>query len=162
MAESWKTALANRLAAPAVIVGIGNTQSGDDGVGPEVVRLLEGRTRATLFDCGTAPENFIGPISKAKPASILLVDAVPMDAPPGHVGIFAIECMHETTFHTHASTPALFLDMLIERTGAECCMLGVQPKNSGLGVEMTPEVRAAAAEIADAVAASLPLEEKTT
>ncbi len=162
MAESWKAALMNRLVEPAAIVGIGNTQSGDDGAGPEVIRLLRGRTRAILFDCGTAPENFIGPIAEAMPAAILLIDAVPVGAAPGTIGVFAIECMHETTFHTHASTPALFLDMLVERTGAGCFMLGVQPKDAGLGVEMTREIQAAAAEIADAIAEILPLAERTT
>jgi len=156
MAASWKTALMNHLREPAAIVGIGNPQSGDDAVGPEVIRLLHGRTRAVLFDCQTAPENFIGPIANASPASILLVDAVPTGSTSGTVGVFALECMHETTFHTHASTPALFLDMVVERTGAQCCMLGVQPGNVGLGVPMTPEVAAAARDIADCIATCLP------
>ena len=83
MAASWKTALMNHLKEPAAVVGIGNPQSGDDGVGPEVVRLLRGRTRAMLFDCETAPENFIGPLAEARPASILLVDATPTGSTPG-------------------------------------------------------------------------------
>ena len=162
MPESWKTALMNRLVEPAAIVGIGNTQSGDDGVGPEVIRLLRGRTRALLFDCQTAPENFIGPIAQAKPACIILVDAVPVGAPTGTVQIFALECMHETTFHTHASTPALFLDMVVERTGAECFMLGVEPRSIGFGEAMTPEVTAAARDIADCIAQCLPPREDPT
>jgi hydrogenase 3 maturation protease len=156
VAESWRTALSDRLSEPAVIVGIGNSQSGDDGVGPEVVRLLAGRTRATLFDCQTAPENFIGPIARAKPRCIVLVDAAPFEDVPGAISVFALECLHQTTFHTHASTPALFLDLLVERTGAQCFMIGVQPEQSGLGTRISPRVSAAAAAIADAIAELLP------
>lgn len=162
MAQSWKTVLTDRLVEPVALVGIGNVMSGDDGLGPEVVRLLHGRTRAALFDCQTTPENFIAPIARAKPASIMLVDACPTGAEPGTIGLFTLECMHETTFHTHASTPALFLDLLVERTGAACFMLGVQPRTSGLGVAMTAEIRAAAAAIADAVAEILPAGEGTS
>jgi hydrogenase maturation protease len=156
LAESWKGALADRLSEPAVVVGIGNSASGDDGVGPEVIRLLRGRTRAWLFDCQTAPENFIGPIARLKPGCIVLIDAVPPRDRPGHIGIFAVECMHETTFHTHASTPALFLDLLVERTGAECFLVGVEARQSGLGTRMSREAASAAAEIADAIADHLP------
>jgi hydrogenase maturation protease len=159
VAESWRTALKDRLSEPAVIVGIGNSQSGDDGAGPEVVRLLAGRTRAKLFDCQTAPENFIGPIARAKPKCIVLVDAAPSGAAPGAVAVLALECLHETTFHTHASTPALFLDLLVERTGAECFLIAIEPKQSGLGKPMSPEVLGAAAAVADAIAELLPPEE---
>ena len=162
MAESWETALMNRLVEPAAVVGIGNPEAGDDGLGPEVIRLLDGRTRALLFDCQTAPENFIGPLANASPASILLIDAVPTGQDPGTVGVFALECMHETTFHTHASTPALFLDMVVERTGAECFMLGVEPRSIGFGEAMTPEVTAAARDIADCIAQCLPPREDPT
>lgn len=156
MAQSWKTALMDRLSEPAAIVGIGNSQSGDDGVGPEVVRLLAGRTRAKLFDCQTAPENFIGPIARAKPKCIVLVDAAPFETAPGTIGVFAQECLHETTFHTHVSTPALFLDLLVERTGAGCFLIAVEPEQSGLGTRMSPRVSAAASAIADAIAELLP------
>jgi hydrogenase 3 maturation protease len=156
VAESWRSAIKERLTEPAAIVGIGNSQSGDDGVGPEVVRLLRGRTRAKLFDCQTAPENFIGPIARANPKCIVLVDAAPMNETPGAIAVLALECLHEATFHTHASTPALFLDLIIQRTGAQCFMIAIEPKQSGLGAAMSPRVRAAAEALADMIAELLP------
>jgi hydrogenase 3 maturation protease len=156
MDESWKLDLKARLVEPVVIVGIGNSMSGDDGAGPEVVRLLRGRTRATLFDCGGVPENFIGPIAAAKPACILLVDAAPVGAEPGHVGVFELAHIHGDTFHTHAASPSLFLDVLVERTHASCFMVGIQPKQVGIGTGMTPQVTAATRIVADFLAQCLP------
>jgi hydrogenase maturation protease len=155
--ESWKSALGARLAEPVAVVGVGNSVCGDDGAGPEVVRLLRGRTRAALFDCQTAPENFTGPIARAGPRCILLVDAAPTGARPGAVGLFETERLHETSFHTHAASPALFLGLLVERTGADGFLIGIQPKASGLGAVMSDEVAAAAREVADAIAQLLPI-----
>ena len=156
MAGRWQETLKDYVVEPASVVGIGRTGSGDDGLGPEVVRLVRGRTRAALFDCQTVPENFIGPIARSHPACIILVDAAPAGDQPGDVAIFAIECLHHATFHTHASTPALFLDALVERTGAACFMIGVHPKVLGLDRAMSPEVARAALEIADEIARLLP------
>ena len=156
MSDSWKRELAGRVVEPAAIVGIGNSASGDDAAGPEVVRLLRGRTRAALFDCQTVPENFIGPIARAKPACIVLVDAVPVGALPGVVALYALDSMRESSFHTHAASPALFLDLLVERTGASCFMIGIQPETSGFGSPMSVAIAAAAREVADAIAGCLP------
>jgi hydrogenase maturation protease len=159
MSDRWKAQLAQRLVEPVAIVGIGNPDSGDDGVGPEVVRLLKGRTRAALFDCGGVPENFIGPIARARPKTVVLVDAVPIPsgAPaPGTVALYALSSLREATFHTHAASPALFLDVLVERTRAECFMIGIQPKAVALGVAMSGEAAAAARDVADVIAAALP------
>ncbi len=157
MSERWQAQLAKRLVEPVAIVGIGNPASGDDGVGPEVVRLLQGSTRARLFDCGGVPENFIGPIARARPKTIVLVDAAPVGAAPGAVAIHELAHVRETTFHTHAAGAALFLDVLVERTHAACFMVGIQPKAVGFGEPMSDEVAAAAREVADEIAAALPL-----
>lgn len=157
MPDRWQAQLAKRLVEPVAIVGIGNTDAGDDGVGCEVVRLLKGLTRARLFDCGGVPENFIGPIARAHPRTIVLVDAAAVGVAPGAVAIHELAALRESTFHTHAASPALFLDVLVERTGAECFMIGIQPRRAGFGETMTDEVAAAAREVADAIAAALPL-----
>ncbi len=174
MSEAWKRELAERLAEPAAVVGIGRAGSGDDGVGPEVVRLLRGRTRAALFDCGAVPENFIGPIARAKPKCIVLIDAAAVGAEPGAVALYALSSLREATFHTHAASPALFLDVLVARINGSgtrdgvkgpgpvySFMIGIQPKTAGFGEAMSPEVLAAARDVAEAIAAALPLIKET-
>ena len=47
-----------------VVLGVGNTLKGDDGVGPLVCERLAGKISATVIDAGTVPENHIGPIAK--------------------------------------------------------------------------------------------------
>ena len=157
MPPPWKEALRLRLKEPAAVVGIGNSASGDDAAGPEVVRLLAGRTRAALFDCGCVPENFIGPIARAKPTCIVLVDAAPAGGAPGAVSVHPLSDLREATFHTHAASPSLFLDVLVERTRAECFMIGIEPHRAGFGEHMSDEVIATAREVSDEIARLLPI-----
>jgi hydrogenase maturation protease len=140
-------------------VGIGNPDSGDDGVGPEVIRRLAGRTRAALFDCRTVPENFTGPIARSRPRTIVLVDAAPTGRAPGAIEIVPPERLGESGFHTHAASPALFLELLSGRTGAACFLIGIEPKSANHGESLSAEAAAASREVADAIAGFLPVEE---
>ncbi len=153
---SWQEDLRARFLEPVAVIGIGNASSGDDAAGPEVARLLAGRTRAAVFDCGAVPENFIGPIARSKPKCILLVDAAPSGSKPGTVSVHSLAGMRESTFHTHAASPSLFLAVLVTRTRAECFMIGIQPARTGMGETMSDEVAAACREVADEIARLLP------
>jgi hydrogenase maturation protease len=161
MGDSWRKELAARIVEPVAVVGIGNVDSGDDALGPEVVRLLSGRTRAALFDCGTVPENFIGPIAQAKPACVILIDAVGAGGSPGDVVVLDAEALLESGLQTHAPSPALFLNVLAARTGAKCFAIGVTPGATGFGLPLSPEVATAAREVADEIARLLPADEKS-
>jgi Ni,Fe-hydrogenase maturation factor len=81
---------------------------------------------------------------------------VPSGRASGAVDLYALDSLRESTFHTHAASPALFLDVLVARTGAACFMIGIQPKTSGFGAALSEEVAAAARDVADALAERLP------
>ncbi|MDD5495957.1 MAG: hypothetical protein PHP46_02505, partial [Candidatus Omnitrophica bacterium] len=52
-----------RIKGKLAIVGIGNIIRGDDGLGPKFIEMIRARRlNIHLFDCGTAPENYIFPI----------------------------------------------------------------------------------------------------
>jgi len=75
-------------AAPAstLVLGIGNVLMGDEGVGVEVIRHLEGRPLppdVELLDGGTGSFTLLGPMRRA--GRILLVDAAVDESPPGTV-----------------------------------------------------------------------------
>ena len=152
----WMRSLAPFTSARLVLVGIGRHDSGDDALGPLVVSLLRGRTSLALFDAGTAPENFVGPIVRARPDLILLVDAVHFSAPPGSIRLLGPSELDETDFTTHAMSPRLVLDFLLERTGAQSRVLAVQPQTSGPGLLLSEPVREAARSIADFLARTFP------
>ncbi len=66
-----------------LILGIGNSMRGDDGVGPALIERLQGKVSATLIDGGEVPENYLGPIEAAGPEAVLIVDAADLKAAAG-------------------------------------------------------------------------------
>ena len=124
-----------------LLMGIGNILRGDDALGPELLEMLRD-TGLPLIDAGTTPENQIGSAARCDPETVLLVDAVHMDMEAGSCQVLTRdEILANTGFSTHDQSPALFMELLEETTGAEVLMLAVQPAQLSFGAPMTPEVR---------------------
>ena len=64
------------LAGKVVILGIGNTFRGDDGIGSLLAQRLKDKVSFIVYDSGPSPENYLGKIIKDKPDNIIIVDAV--------------------------------------------------------------------------------------
>lgn len=137
-----KSDIANRVKGRAAIVAIGNILRGDDGLGPKLVELLKARlVNAHLFDCGTAPENYIFPILSAPCDTIVLVDAADLRLEPGAIKVFGIDEITNVSFSTHNPSPRLFTDLL--KTGKDnltIFVISIQPKTTQLGAPISAEV----------------------
>ena len=135
-------AIKSRIIGNVAIVGIGNIIRGDDGLGPKLIEMLKGRPMgAKLFDCGTAPENYIFPILASSCDTIVLIDAADIGAAPGGIKIFALEEISNVSFSTHNPSPRLLTDLL--KTGRDdlnMFVVSVQPKTTILGAPMSKEV----------------------
>lgn len=137
-----KDQLLNILKGKIVIVGIGNILKGDDGFGPLLVQRLQGKTRAVCLDAGTAPESYAGKVIKEKPDTILLIDAVHLEQPPGTCDILEKTEILRGGLTTHDLSPRLLIDFLEGQTGAQIFLLGVQPQGVDYGQEMSAGVAA--------------------
>jgi hydrogenase 3 maturation protease len=134
---------ADIIKGKTVILGVGNTLKGDDGIGPAFVERIKGMVPAVCIDAGVTPENYTGPVAKEKPDTILIVDAAHLGLEPGSYEMLTTGDIARTGFTTHDASPAQFLEYLAERTGARICFLGVQPKSMKPGDEMSEPVRVA-------------------
>lgn len=134
--------LRKRLQGRVVIVGVGNRLKGDDGVGPAVVECLRGRVAAELLDCGEVPESYMGRIAGLSPDSILVIDAVNLNASPGSIALLEPEDLGDKLGFTHSPTLGLFLKFLESHTGAKATIIGVQPKSTNPGESLSREVAA--------------------
>lgn len=136
------SAIKSRIIGNVAIVGIGNIIRGDDGLGPKLIEMLKARPAgAKLFDCGTAPENYIFPILASSCDTIVLIDAADIGAAPGDIKIFALEEISNVSFSTHNPSPRLLTDLL--KTGRDdlnIFVISVQPKTTTLGAPMSKEV----------------------
>ena len=131
----------NKLRGSAtVIVGIGNTLKGDDGVGPLVCQQLESKTCAELIDAATVPENYIQPIIKKAPQNLLVIDAIDFGAPTGRINIFRPEELNSIVISTHTLSPRLFVDMIAEAIKVNVYFVGIQPGQTQLGQPVCPQV----------------------
>ena len=133
--------LRERLRGRVVIAGVGNPLRGDDGFGPLMIQRLRGKVKAALFDCGSAPENFLGPIRRQYPDTILVLDAADFSADPGEVRVFDSSQWQGGGFSTHNLSLNLFADLLSADTSARIYLVAIKPRTIGLGQPMSPEVR---------------------
>jgi hydrogenase 3 maturation protease len=132
--------LSNIFKGKTVIVGIGHVLRGDDAFGPALVDKLNGKIEDICIDAGSAPENYIGKITREQPDSVLIVDAAHLGLPPGEYDLLRKEELVKCGFTTHDLSPEMFIGRLEEDSGADVYMLAVQPASLAFGEEMSESV----------------------
>ena len=135
---------------PTVVVGLGNPLMGDDGIGVRVVEELRGRelpSGVRLADGGTTGLALVGLMEEYQ--RVIVVDAADMGQPPGCVRKFApSEVQFRTTgdmlsLHQVGFGEALALAEALGVSPPELTIIGVQPKRTAIGEELSPEVERA-------------------
>lgn len=135
-----KDRLTSVLKGKVVYLGIGNVLRGDDGIGPELVARLSEKGVCTV-DAGTVPENYIRPVARLDPDTVVIVDAVHLEREPGAVELLdRNQIMGSTGFTTHSLSPVMFMERLEEETGARVVMLAIQPGTIEFGAPLSPAV----------------------
>lgn len=123
-----------------VYMGMGNILRGDDGIGPKLVEVLREKG-AEAVDAGTVPENYVGPVKRLEPDTIVMIDAVHLDREPGSVELLKRdEILENSGFSTHSLSPVLVMERLESETGAVVFMLAIQPGTLKLGDPLSPAV----------------------
>lgn len=133
--------LAKRIKGKVLLIGVGNIMRSDDGFGPLVVRYLLGKVDADLLDAGEVPESYLGRIIDSHPDTIIILDAVSLQAEPGSFAIMDTSELTVSTCSTHRLPLALFMKYLKEQTGADVFLIGVQAGSIELGQNLTPAVQ---------------------
>lgn len=140
-----------------LIVGIGNTLKGDDGLGPLLCRELTGKVCAELIDAATVPENYIQPIVKKAPRNLLIIDAIDFNAPPGTINVFKPEQLNSLVISTHTLSPRIFIDMVTQAINVGVYFIGVQPAQTTFGQSLSDSVRHALQRLVDLLVELFPL-----
>ncbi|MCK4504268.1 MAG: hydrogenase maturation protease [Candidatus Aegiribacteria sp.] len=123
-----------------VYMGMGNILRGDDGIGSKLVEELR-KKGAEVVDAGTVPENYVGPVKRLEPDTIVMIDAVHLGSEPGSVELLERdEILENSGFSTHSLSPVLVMERLESETGATVFMLAIQPGTLELGAPMSPAV----------------------
>ncbi|MFA5139908.1 MAG: hydrogenase 3 maturation endopeptidase HyCI [Elusimicrobiota bacterium] len=139
-----------------LILGVGSPLKGDDQAGPELVRRLQGKTRAHLLDCGGMPENHGRAVLALKPELILLVDAAEFGGGPGEVRLLEERDIGSSGLGTHGLSLRVFLSYLRSEISFQAALLGIQPKSMEFDEPLSPEVEAAVQELEKVLREELP------
>jgi hydrogenase maturation protease len=136
------------------IVGIGNLLLSDEGIGCHVAQALEGVSppNVEVIDAGTCAD-VSGLVEGAD--KLVIVDAARGGGTPGQIYRFHPEDITPEPKPLLSVHDMSLLDnmMLVRawRDVGETVIIGVEPKELGWGLELSPEVREKMPEIIDAV-----------
>lgn len=136
--------LGEMLAGNALILGIGNTLREDDGAGPYFASLCRQRDGLKAFDCGEAPETYIGKAMSENPSAILLVDAVDFGGEPGEIRLFDTEAIRTRGISTHDMSLKLMAECLERERKTTIALLAFQPRSMRLGFELGDRIKQSA------------------
>jgi len=134
-----------------VVIGVGNTQRRDDGVGIMVVRQLQERVPPGVTTIEESGEGVSLLDAWKGAATVLLVDAVHSAAPPGTIHRLDahVEPIPNGFFHcsTHAFgvAEAVELARALNQLPPRLVMYGIEGKSFAAGMELSEEVERAAA-----------------
>ena len=145
-----------------VVIGVGNPDRGDDGVGHRVVSLLQaaGPPGITLLTTmGADPATLIDAWRSRDVA--VVVDAMVSGAPPGTVRRFDLaagplpESVRLVSTHALGATAAIEMARALDRLPARMEVYGIEAHSFGFGDPIAPELEAAAQEVAATIGREL-------
>jgi hydrogenase 3 maturation protease len=114
-----------------LIIGVGNRDRGDDGIGSIIAESLIKEGFDNVLDCERIPENYLSKIIEQKPKKIVFIDAGDFGGKIGEIRVFKKEewqNFKKFTFSTH-TLPLNMLCSLIEKLiNCEIHILGIQVK----------------------------------
>ena len=145
------------------VIGIGNVLTGDDAVGPHVVRVFEARyavpADVQVMDAGTPGYDLTAFVAGLE--GLVLVDAVKARAAPGALRVYGKEELLgkspvlAVSPHEPGVREALLNAEFMGVAPAVVRLVGVVPANVETGIALSAEVRAAIPEAVAQVAREL-------
>lgn len=140
------------------IIGVGNELRKDDAVGITLTEQLQkvfNNPKVQVMSGGTTPENLTGPLRKWQPSHILLIDAAQLGLSPGDWQLVEADKITGTGFSTHTFSLKELANYLRSTIKAKVLVLGIEPKETGFGEGLSPEVKQTVAELVGWLAAHL-------
>jgi hydrogenase 3 maturation protease len=141
--------LAARIQGKVAIMGIGNPCRGDDGAGSFAARKISQAADVLVIDAQDVPEDHLCLVMNQQPDTVLLIDAVDMDSPPGSVALLEKDQVAGYWPSTHRMPLSLLMDCLARETCASVFMIAIQPRRTAFLQPMSEEVSSAVAGVSD-------------
>ena len=150
------------MIASPLVIGVGNADRGDDGVGPAVARLLRKRwpPGVRIIEHDGESTSLLDCLSRAESAYV--VDACMAGGPPGTISRFdvAAAALPDVAFacstHGMGLAHAVELARALGRLPRRCVVYAIDGRRFEIGAALSPEVATAARSVADMIRRELP------
>jgi hydrogenase maturation protease len=113
-----------------LLCGLGNTERGDDGFGPYIIKNLGDLKKIKTMDCGMHIENYLNKIISMAPDLIILFDTV--EHGPADVVLLRNEeivANQALSITTHNLPFNSIYDYLKKQSSADIWLVGVMPRS---------------------------------
>jgi hydrogenase maturation protease len=158
MASSSGDFFRNR--APVLVLGLGNTLLGDDGLGPALVEQLSQdaerwKDRIEFLDGGTQGLALLGHLSGRK--TVIIVDALATGVPPGTTKVLNLSEVFQMgvkgagSAHEGNAGELLAVANILNELPDRVFVVGVEPENVATGYGLSDPVRRALPIVANRV-----------
>lgn len=142
-----------------LVAGIGNMFLGDDGFGPEVVRLMSAPEHVRIVDYGIRGLHLVYELLNGYEA-LVLVDALPTGGEPGEIRVLEVGREHledSGGLDAHSMNPTAVLAHLVALGGElpRTYVVGCTPKSTEESIGLSEPVAAALETAAVAVTSLL-------
>ena len=130
------------------VIGIGNILMKDEGVGCHAANLLlseyEFKPEITIIDAGTTGTDLLPYLEEHD--RIIILDAVEFEQEPGFIGSIENDDIltrltTKMSMHHMGITDVLSTAKLLDIVPSQLFLLGMQPKDISVGMELTDVVR---------------------
>lgn len=142
--KALRQQLVELLQGRVCLMGVGNVDCGDDGLGIRLAeRLLESGIPDVVIG-GTTPENYVGRIAEQGFERLIFLDAVEFGASPGSVAILNAReiCARYPQISTHKISLGVLAKWIRATSRTKVWLLGVQPQSIQQGETLTATVSA--------------------
>lgn len=152
------TPSASHVPPSTLILGLGNSLRGDDGVGPAVIEWLEQQVLppgVEVLDGGTAGLDVVSVLMGRQRA--IIIDAANVGRAPGAWVRFTLEVAqlksNDTALSLHSAglAEALALGAALNVLPPEIILYGIQPLTVDWSPQLSDEVQAAVPEVGQAI-----------
>ena len=137
MNEAVFSELKKRIKGKTLILGVGNPMRGDDGAGPQVAEGLKKAASLEVINCRDVPEKYTRDILAINPDTIVIVDTVDFEGPPGELRIIEIDRIAQTGFSTHEMALTLLAKYVKSHIDADIFLLAIKPEHLDFNKDMS-------------------------
>jgi hydrogenase 3 maturation protease len=134
-----------------LLVTIGNSFRGDDGVGPFIGEKVQSKSdNFKVINAESTPENIVSEAVAFKPNKIIIIDAANFGGETGEIRVIPLDKIAQhSCLSTHNFPLHITFGIILKDTGATLTIVAVQSKKMDYEEKLSPEVETAALNLID-------------